>query len=82
MRIVIGQKAVGGMNFRRRFGGAIPPYDEPKKRRFRKSENRRFFTKKTNVSHPFKSLGKTNLKSLEGGRIKSTKPKKYISLNL
>jgi hypothetical protein len=24
MRIVIGQKAVGGMNFRRRFGGAIP----------------------------------------------------------
>jgi hypothetical protein len=81
MRIVMGQKAVGGMNFRRRLGGAIPRMMNLKSEGLGKAKTEDFY-KKTNVSHPFKSLGKTNLKSLEAGRVKSTKPKKYISLNL
>lgn len=41
------------------------------------------FYEKTNVSHPFKSLGNMNKKNtLESIKLKSTVPKKYISFNL
>lgn len=40
------------------------------------------FYEKTNVSHPFQSLGKVNKKNtLESIQLKSSKPKRYISFN-
>ena len=40
------------------------------------------FYEKTNVSHPYKSLATKNVKSLDTLKVKSSRPKKYISLNI
>ncbi len=41
------------------------------------------FYEKTEVRHPFQSLGKVNQKNtLESVKIKSSNPKKYISFNM
>jgi hypothetical protein len=41
------------------------------------------FYEKTEVRHPFQSLGKTNQRNtLESVKIKSSNPKKYISFNM
>lgn len=40
------------------------------------------FYEKTDVSHPFKSLAPKAIKSLDSVKVKSSRPKKYISLNL
>lgn len=41
------------------------------------------FYEKSDVSHPYKSFSKSNAKNmLESVKIKSSKPKKYISFNI
>lgn len=41
------------------------------------------FYEKTNVRHPFQSLGKVNeANTLKSIKIKESKPKKYISFNM
>jgi hypothetical protein len=40
------------------------------------------FYRDTNVSHPFKSIGRGNIRTMQAVKVKSTRPKKYISLNV
>lgn len=80
MFVVKRGKAQGGFNIMRKHGGGIHRMMNLKSEGHGKAETHDFFNK-TDVSHPFKSFSKMNLKALEGGRIKTTK-KKYISLNI
>jgi len=81
MYVVKRQSAQGGFNVRPTYGSV--------KRLFNGKTTGQGVGKKyyeeTNVSHPFKSLGKANVEKLGGSlsemRIKSSRPKKYISLN-
>ena len=81
MYVVKRQSAQGGFNVRPTYGSV--------KRLFNGKTAGQGVGKKyyeeTNVAHPFKSLGRTNMEKLGGSlsemRIKSSRPKKYISLN-
>ena len=82
MYVVKRTSATGGFNVRPTYGSV--------KRLFSQKTSGQGVAKKyyeeTNVSHPFKSLGRTNVERLGGSlsemKIKSSRPKKYISLNL
>ena len=81
MRIIKRQSAQGGFNVR-------PTYGSVKKMMNMKTEGAgvgKKYYEETNVSHPFKSLGKSNIDKLGAGlsemKIKGSRPKKYISLN-
>ena len=81
MYIVKRQSAQGGFNIR-------PTHGSVKRLMNMKSEglgaSERYY-KETNVSHPFKSLGRGNMEKVGGlsdVRVKSTRTKKYISLNI
>jgi hypothetical protein len=82
MYIVKRQSAQGNFNIR-------PTYGSIKRLFSKKTEGQglgKKYYEETNVSHPFKSLGKNNIERLGGSlsemKIKSSRPKKYISLNL
>jgi hypothetical protein len=82
MYIVKRQSAQGGFNVK-------PTYGSVKRLFSQKTEGQgvgKKFYEETNVSHPFKSLGRTNIDRMGGSlsemKIKSSRPKKYISLNL
>ena len=79
MYIVKRQSAQGGFNVKRK-GGAIHRLYTLKTEGLGKAQTKDFH-EKTDVSHPFKTLGGGNLRSLETIKLKNTKPKKYISLN-
>lgn len=81
MYVVKRQSAQGGYNVKPTFGSY--------KRLFNTSTEGRGLSKSyyedTNLSHPFKSLGKTNMDKIKGLseiKVKSSRPKKYISLNV
>jgi hypothetical protein len=81
MYVVKRQKANGGFNVKRRKGGGVPRLVGMKTEGLGKAQTTDFY-EKTNVSHPFKSLGSHNLRTMETVKLKTTKPKKYISLNV
>ena len=81
MYVVKRQSAQGGFNVRPTYGSV--------KRLFQgktvgQGVGKKYY-EETDVAHPFKSLGRTNVEKLGGSlsemRIKSSRPKKYISLN-
>lgn len=80
MYIVKRQSAQGGFNVKRK-GGAIHRLYNMKTEGLGKAKTREFI-ENNNASHPFKSLSGGNLRSFENVRLKGTKPKKYISLNI
>jgi hypothetical protein len=80
MYIVKRSSAQGGFNVKRK-GGAIHRLYNLKTEGLGKAKNPEFY-EKTDVSHPYKSLSGGNLKSIEAVKIKSSRPKKYISLNI
>jgi hypothetical protein len=73
-------KAQGGFNVIRKKGGSIPRMMNMRSEGLGKAQTEEFY-KNTDVSHPFKTLGRGNMKSMAEVKIKSTRPKKYISLN-
>jgi hypothetical protein len=82
MYVVKRQSATGGFNVR-------PTYGSVKRLFSQKTQGQgvgKKFYEETNVSHPYKSLGRTNVNKLGSGlsemKVKSSRPKKYISLNL
>jgi len=81
MYIVKRQPAVGGYHVR-------PTLGSVKRMMNMKTEGlgiSKEFYEKTNVSHPYKSLGGGNMKKVNGLsdiKVKSARTKKYISLNL
>jgi hypothetical protein len=84
MYVVKRTSATGGFNVR-------PTYGSVKRLFSQKTQGQgvgKKFYEETNVSHPFKSLGRTNVNKIGEGnslsemRVKSSRPKKYISLNL
>ena len=81
MYIVKRQSAQGGFNIKRKNGGGVHRMMNMKSEGLGKAQTHEFF-EKSNVSHPFKTLGRGNMKSIESVKLKSSKPKKYISLNI
>ena len=82
MYVVKRTSATGGFNVR-------PTYGSVKRLFSQKTQGQgvgKKYYEETNVSHPFKSLGRTNIDRMGGSlsemKIKSSRPKKYISLNL
>ena len=82
MYVVKRQSAQGGFNVRPTCGSVKRLFSQ-------KTEGQglgKKYYEETNVSHPFKSLGRTNVSKLGGSlsemKVKSSRPKKYISLNL
>jgi hypothetical protein len=80
MRVIGRVSAVGGFNVKKRGGGVHRLYNH-KSEGLGKAQTEEFY-EKSNASHPYKTLGGNGLKSLSSAKIKNTKPKKYISLNL
>jgi len=80
MHIIKRQSAQGGFNVVRR-GGAIPRMMNMKTEGLGKGQTEEFY-RDTNVSHPFKSFGKGNMRTMQSVKLKNTRPKKYISLNI
>jgi hypothetical protein len=80
MYVVKRGKAQGGFNVIRR-GGAIHRLMNMKTEGLGKAQTEEFY-KNTNVSHPFKSMGGGNISTMSGVKIKSSRPKKYVSLSL
>jgi hypothetical protein len=80
MYIVKRGKAQGGFNVIRKKGGSIPRMMNMKTEGLGKAQTEEFY-KESNVSHPFKTLGRGNMRNMAEVKIKSTRPKKYISLN-
>lgn len=80
MRVIKRNASQGGYNVIRKGGAVHRLYNLPTEG-LGKANTEEFY-EKTDVSHPFKSLGNSKMKALEGVKVKSTRPKKYISLNL
>lgn len=80
MRIIKRNPAQGGFNVIRKGGAIHRLYNLPTEG-LGKADTQEFY-EKTDVSHPFKSLAPSKMKALEGVKVKSSRPKKYISLNL
>jgi hypothetical protein len=80
MYIVKRGKAQGGFNVVRK-GGGVRRMMRDATEGLGKAQTTEFY-RDTNVSHPFKSLGKGNVRSMEAVKVKSSRPKKYISLNV
>ena len=81
MYIVKRQSAQGGFNIKRKIGGGIHRMMNMKTEGLGKAQTEEFY-KDTNVAHPFKSLGRGNMKTMEAVKVKSSRQKKYISLNI
>ena len=62
-------------------GGAIPRMMNLPTQGLGQGNTEEFY-EKTDVSHPFKSLAPTKVKDLGSIKLKNSRPKKYISLNL
>jgi hypothetical protein len=80
MLVVKRNKAQGGFNIIRK-GGGIHRLMNMKTEGLGKAQTADFY-KETNVSHPFKSLSGGNLSTMSAVKVKSSRPKKYISLNI
>jgi hypothetical protein len=80
MYIVKRGKAQGGFNVIRK-GGAIPRMYNMRTEGLGKAQTEEFH-RDTNVSHPHKSFGKGNMRTMEAVKVKSSRPKKYISLSM
>jgi hypothetical protein len=80
MYIVKRGKAQGGFNVLRR-GGAVLRMMNMRTEGLGKAQTEEFH-RDTNVSHAHKSFGKGNMRSMEAVKVKSSRPKKYISLSL
>jgi hypothetical protein len=80
MLVVKPTKAMGGIHLRptRKVGGGIP--------RLMRGKEAGLGTPvevyEKPVSHPFRTLGAGNMKNMEMLKIKTSRPKKYISLNI
>ena len=81
MLVIKRNKAQGVFNVIKRKGGGIPRLMNMKTEGLGKAQTAEFY-KETNVSHPFKSLGGGNLSTMAAVKVKSSRPKKYISLNI
>jgi len=81
MLVVKRNKAQGGFNVIRKNGGGIHRLMNMKTEGLGKAQTAEFY-KDTNVSHPFKSLSGGNLLTMSAVKVKSSRPKKYISLSL
>jgi hypothetical protein len=80
MRIVKRNPAQGSFNIKSR-GGAIPRMMNLPSQGHGQANTEEFY-EKTDVSHPFKSLAPTKVRDLGSIKLKTSRPKKYISLNL
>jgi hypothetical protein len=80
MLVVKRNKAQGGFNVIRK-GGGIHRLMNMKTEGLGKAQTEEFY-KNTNVAHPFKSMGAGNISTMSAVKIKSSRPKKYISLSL
>jgi hypothetical protein len=80
---VIGRTSTGaGFSIHRKNGG-IHPLSSSTNTTSKGNGLAKEFYEKTEVRHPFQSLGKTNQRNtLESIKIKSSNPKKYISFNM
>jgi len=81
MRIIKRNPAQGGFNVKRTAGGAIPRLFNLATEGHGQAQTEEFY-EKTDVSHPFKSLAPAKVKDLGSVKLKTSRPKKYISLNL
>lgn len=79
MYVVARGKTCGGFNVIRRKGGGIHRLMNLKTEGHGVTKE---FYEKTDVSHPFKSLEKKRVTGLGTVKVKTERPKKYISLNL
>jgi hypothetical protein len=80
MRVIGRTNTPGGFSIKRMNGGihALSTNTSTKGNGLAKE-----FYEKTEVRHPFQSLGKVNAKNtLSSVKIKSSNPKKYISFNM
>ena len=80
MRIFKRNSAQGGFNVRRK-GGAIMPLMRMKTEGLGKADTEEFH-EKTNSKNVLETLTPSKLRSLETVRLKSSRPKKFISLNI
>jgi hypothetical protein len=80
MHIVKRGKAVGGFNVVRK-GGGVRRMMRDASEGLGRAQTTEFY-RDTNVSHPFKSIGRGNIRTMQAVKVKSTRPKKYISLNV
>jgi hypothetical protein len=81
MYVVKRNKAQGGFNVIRKSGGGVHRLMNMKTEGLGKAQTAEFYND-TNVSHPFKSLSGGNLSTMSAVKVKSSRPKKYISLNI
>ena len=81
MLVVKRNKAQGGFNVIRKNGGGVHRLMNMKTEGLGDAQTAEFY-KDTNVSHPFKSLSGGNLSTMSAIKVKSSRPKKYISLNI
>lgn len=80
MRVIGRNNLAGGFSVSRKNGG-IHSLTKPLTT-FGKGLDKEFY-EKTNVRHPFQSLGKVNeSNTLKSIKIKASNPKKYISFNM
>ena len=71
-------KAQGGFNVKRKAGG-------DHRHMHLKTEGgglKKEFIEQSNAAHPFNTLATSKVKGMETLKIKSSRPKKYISLNV
>jgi hypothetical protein len=80
MHIVKRGRAVGGFNVVRK-GGGVRRMMRDASEGLGRAQTTEFY-RDTNVSHPFKSIGRGNIRTMQAVKVKSTRPKKYISLNV
>ncbi|MGL5964226.1 MAG: hypothetical protein ACRCZ2_07525 [Fusobacteriaceae bacterium] len=80
MHIVKRGKAVGGFNVIRK-GGGVRRMMRDATEGLGRAQTTEFY-RDTNVSHPFKSFGTGNIRTMQAVKVKSSRPKKYISLNV
>lgn len=80
MRVFKRNAATGGFNISAK-GGSVKPLYRMKAEGLGKSDTEEFFTKSDN-KETLKTLAPHKLKSFESVKLKSTRPKKFISLNI
>ncbi len=80
MRIFKTKSAQGGYNISTK-GGAVMPLMRMKGEGLGKADTEEFYDK-TNSKNTLETLAPHKLKSLESVRLKSSRPKKFISLNV
>ena len=80
MRIFKRNSAQGGFNVVRK-GGAVMPLMRMKGEGLGKADTEEFY-EKTNSKNTLETLAPSKMRGLEAVRLKSSRPKKFISLNI